>query len=51
MSAVATRIITTLTDFRCPRCGSLLCRIKLTTGSSVEIKCPKCKVVIVKDAS
>jgi len=47
-----TRITITveLRPFRCPRCGTLLAKLRLTAGSVVEIKCSRCNAMA-KDAA
>ncbi len=43
-------LLADLRPFRCPRCDTLLARIRLTPGSVVEIKCGRCKA-LVKEAA
>lgn len=36
-----------LTQFRCPECGRLLCKVEV--GAYVEAKCTRCKAIICFD--
>jgi len=40
-----------LTMLRCPKCGAVLARVNLCAGSVVEIKCRKCKTIVIKAAA
>lgn len=38
-----------LVVWRCPSCRQFLARMALAPGSTVEIKCPRCGVLAVKE--
>lgn len=43
-------LLNPLTIWRCPKCGTMLAKLRLTPGSLVEIKCAKCNT-LVKEAA
>lgn len=43
--------IARLVPWRCPSCGGLLARMRLSPGSVVEIKCARCGVLAAKEAA
>lgn len=36
--------------WRCGKCGHILAKIVLASGSILEIKCPSCKAINVREA-
>jgi len=40
-----------LQAWRCPRCGTLLLRAWLPPGAVLEIKCQRCKEIIVREVA
>lgn len=42
---------TDLVALRCPSCGKLLANIRLTAGAAVEVRCPRCRIVVMREAA
>jgi phage FluMu protein Com len=40
-----------LDAWRCPRCNTILAKMRLTPGSVIEIKCPRCNAMAIKEAA
>lgn len=34
------------TTWRCPKCNRILARVRLTSGSAVEVKCKHCNQIL-----
>ncbi len=40
-----------LDELRCPVCGKLLAKMRLTPGSSVQIMCRPCRFLVLKECA
>lgn len=45
------RPATPLDIWRCPKCGTILAKLRLVQGSVVEIKCARCNTFATKEAA
>lgn len=37
--------------WRCPKCGTILAKLRLAPGSVIEVKCARCNTLTVREAA